>query len=119
MTFNAEVIAAHFDDATTMWTIALRDGRKFSAPILVTGLGPLSAHTLPDIKGRDEYEGQAVHTARWPKEGVDLKGKSVGIIGTGASAIQAIPEIAKEAGQLTVFQRTPNWAAPLHNAKNL
>ena len=117
MTFNANVVAAHFDDSATMWTITLQDGRRFSAPILVTGLGPLSAHTLPNIDGRDEYQGQAVHTARWPKEGVDLNGKTVGIIGTGASAIQAIPEIAKQAGQLTVFQRTPNWAAPLHNAK--
>ena len=64
-----------------------------------------------------DFKGEACHTARWPKESVAFEGKRVAIIGTGASAIQAIPEIAKTAGHLTVFQRTPNWAVPLHNGK--
>ena len=116
MRFNSRVKSAHFDDAATRWTVTLESGEQASAPLLVMGLGPLSAYTLPNIPGRDDFAGPAFHTARWPHEPVDLKGKRVGIIGTGACAIQAIQTIAKEVGHLTVFQRTPNWAAPLHNA---
>ncbi|MDX2159643.1 MAG: NAD(P)/FAD-dependent oxidoreductase [Hyphomicrobiaceae bacterium] len=115
--FNARVVTAHFDDARTIWTVTLESGKQASAPLLITALGPLSAYTLPVIPGRDSFAGPAYHTARWPKEGVDLRGKRVGIIGTGATAIQTIQTIAKEVGHLTVFQRTPNWAAPLHNSR--
>lgn len=115
--FNARVIAAHYDDAANLWTIHLENGETHTAPLLLTGLGPLSAYTLPNIPGRDDFRGPAFHTSRWPKAPLDLAGKRVGVIGTGATAIQAITEIAKTAGHLTVFQRTPNWAAPLHNAK--
>jgi len=117
MHFNSRVSGARFDDANTLWTVTLESGEQASAPILITGLGPLSAHTLPNINGRENFAGHAFHTARWPVEPVDLKGKRVGVIGTGATAIQAITEIAKDAGTLHVFQRTPNWAAPLHNRK--
>jgi cation diffusion facilitator CzcD-associated flavoprotein CzcO len=117
MRFNSRVKAAHFDDDATLWTVTLESGEQASAPLLITGLGPLSAYTLPNIPGREDFEGPAFHTARWPHEPVDLKGKRVGIIGTGACAIQAIQTIAREVGHLTVFQRTPNWAAPLHNRK--
>ncbi len=115
MRFNSRVTAAQFDDASSRWTITLEDGAQDSATLLITALGPLSAYTLPNIPGRDDFVGPAFHTARWPREPVDLKGKRVGIIGTGATAIQTIQTIAKEVGHLTVFQRTPNWAAPLHN----
>ncbi len=115
MRFNSRVQSAHFDDAATTWTVTLENGEQASAPILITGLGPLSAYTLPNIPGREDFKGRAFHTARWPHEPVDLKGKRVGIIGTGACAIQAIQTIARDVGHLTVFQRTPNWAAPLHN----
>ena len=84
---------------------------------MITALGPLSAPTLPNIPGRDSFQGQAFHTSRWPREGMSLAGKRVGIIGTGATAIQCIQTIAAEVGHLTVFQRTPNWAAPLHNRR--
>lgn len=117
MQFESRVSAAHFDDAETLWTVTLESGEQATAPILITGLGPLSAYTLPNIPGRESYAGQAFHTSRWPREPVDLKGKRIGVIGTGATAIQAITEIAKDAGTLHVFQRTPNWAAPLHNRK--
>jgi len=117
ITFNARVIAAHFDDDATRWTITLENGSRASAPLLITALGPLSAPTLPNIPGRETFKGPAYHTARWPKEGVNLRGKRVGIIGTGATAIQTIQTIAKEVAHLTVFQRTPNWAAPLHNSR--
>ena len=80
-------------------------------------MGVLCNPTLPNVPGVQDYKGEACHTARWPKEPVKFEGKRVGIIGTGATAIQAIPEIAKTVGHLTVFQRTPNWAIPLHNAK--
>ncbi|QQS14900.1 MAG: NAD(P)/FAD-dependent oxidoreductase [Rhodospirillales bacterium] len=117
ITFNSRVVAARFDDATTTWTITFEDGRTARSRLLVTALGPLSAHTLPNIPGRDDFRGPAYHTARWPHDGVDLRGKRVGIIGTGATAIQTIQTIAKDVGHLTVFQRTPNWAAPLHNRR--
>ena len=113
MRFNSHVAAAHFDHAASHWTVTLEGHEQASAPLLITALGPLSAYTLPNIPGRDDYRGLACHTARWPREGLDLKGKRVGITGTGATAIQTI---APEVGSLTVFQQTPNWAAPLHNS---
>jgi cation diffusion facilitator CzcD-associated flavoprotein CzcO len=115
--FKSRMVAAHFDDEADRWTVTFEDGRQDSARLLITALGPLSAYTLPNIPGRETYKGQAFHTARWPREGVSLKGKRVGIIGTGATAIQCIQTIAREVGSLTVFQRTPNWAAPLHNRR--
>ena len=117
MQFNTLVTAANFDDAARRWAVILEDGETVRATFLFTALGPLSAHTLPNIPGRDSYRGSAYHTARWPHEPVDLRGKRVGIIGTGATAIQTIQTIAKDVEHLTVFQRSPNWAAPLHNAK--
>ena len=116
MQFRSTVQAAHWDDAATKWTVTLENGQQARAQFLVTAIGILSAHTLPTIPGRDSFKGPAYHTARWPHTPVDFTGKRVGIIGTGATAIQAIPEIATQAKQLTVFQRRPNWAAPLHNA---
>ena len=72
---------------------------------------------MPNIPGINTFKGLSCHTHSWPKEGVDFAGKRVGIIGTGATAVQTIQEIAKTVGHLTVFQRTPNWCAPLHNGK--
>ncbi len=117
MQFRSTVKAAQWDDAATKWTVTLENGQQARAPFLLTAIGILSAHTLPAIPGLDSFKGPAYHTARWPHTPVDFTGKRVGIIGTGATAIQAIPEIAKQAQQLTVFQRRPNWAAPLHNAR--
>ena len=115
--FRSTVTAAHWDDAANEWTVTLESGQKAKSRLLMTAIGILSAYTLPAIPGRDSFQGPAYHPARWPHTPVDFTGKRVGIIGTGATAIQAIPEIAKQAKQLTVFQRRPNWAAPLHNAK--
>ena len=115
--FGSRVVAARFDEAGDRWTITLENGEQASARLLITALGPLSAYTLPNIPGRESFMGQAFHTSRWPREGVSLAGKRVGIIGTGATAIQVIQTIAAEVGHLTVFQRTPNWAAPLHNRR--
>ena len=117
MRFNATVTSAHWDETTDQWTVTLESGERATARFLCTAIGILSAHTLPAIPGRDSFEGPAYHPARWPHTPVDFTGKRVGIIGTGATAIQAIPEIAKQAQHLTVFQRRPNWAAPLHNSR--
>ena len=84
---------------------------------LITAIGPLSTPTLPRIEGRDDFKGQSFHTARWPHEPVDFAGKRVAVIGTGATGVQTIQTIAGQVGHLTVFQRTPNWCAPLHNGK--
>ena len=117
MQFRSTVTAAHWDDDENMWTVTLESGQRARARFLLTAVGILSAYTLPAIPGRDSFRGPAYHPARWPKEKVDFTGKRVGVIGTGATAIQAIPEIAKQCKHLTVFQRRPNWAAPLHNSK--
>jgi len=115
--FDSMVTAAHWDDAAGLWTVTLESGEQARSRFLCTAVGILSAHTLPAIPGRDSFCGPAYHPARWPHTPVDFTGKRIGIIGTGATAIQAIPEIAKSAKNLTVFQRRPNWAAPLHNSK--
>ncbi len=117
MQFRSTVTAAHWDDASSQWTVTVDGGQQAKSRFLFTAIGILSAYTLPAIPGRDSFKGPAYHPARWPHTPVDFTGKRVGIIGTGATAIQAIPEIAKQAKHLTVFQRRPNWAAPLHNAK--
>jgi cation diffusion facilitator CzcD-associated flavoprotein CzcO len=117
MQFASTVKSAHFDDRANQWTVTLESGEQAHSQFLVTAVGVLSAHTLPAIPGRESFQGPTYHPARWPHTPVDFRSKRVGIIGTGATAIQAIPEIAKEAQSLTVFQRRPNWAAPLHNAK--
>ncbi|SDE41381.1 flavin-containing monooxygenase [Belnapia rosea] len=113
--FEARVASAHYQDATRSWTVTLEDGSRHSSRFLITAIGVLSAPTLPRIEGIDSFQGQSWHTARWPKEGVDFTGKRVAVIGTGATGVQTIQEVAKTAGHLTVFQRTPNWCAPLHN----
>jgi cation diffusion facilitator CzcD-associated flavoprotein CzcO len=117
MQFRSTVTSAHWEDEATQWAVTLESGQLARSRFLFTAIGILSAHTLPAIPGRDSFRGPAYHPARWPHTAVDFTGKRVGVIGTGATAIQAIPEIAKQAKQLTVFQRRPNWAAPLHNSK--
>ncbi len=113
--FEATVTTAQFDEAEGEWVVTLEGGERYRARYLITALGVLSAHTPPRIEGRDSFQGEAHHTARWPKEPVDFTGKRVGVIGTGATGIQVIQTVAKTAGHLTVFQRRPNFSAPLHN----
>lgn len=78
-------------------------------------MGCLSASQIPVIEGQDDFAGESYHTGRWPHEGVDVSGKRVAVIGTGSTAIQAIPELAKQAAHVTVFQRTPNYSVPARN----
>jgi cation diffusion facilitator CzcD-associated flavoprotein CzcO len=115
--FESRVASAHYQEETRSWDVALEDGRRYSTRFLLTAIGILSAPTMPNIPGVGSFKGEACHTHAWPKDGVDFAGKRVGIIGTGATAVQTIQEIAKTVGHLTVFQRTPNWCAPLHNGK--
>ena len=116
MRFNSRVIKAERDDANNRWHVLTADGFRAQATFLVTAIGALSAPTLPDIPGRAQFAGQAFHTAHWPHEPVSFEGKRVAVIGTGATGVQVIQEVAKSAGTLTVFQRRPNFCAPLHNA---
>ena len=115
--FKSRVTAAHYREETRSWDVILEDGRRYRTRLLITAIGVLSAPTMPRIAGVDTFLGQSCHTHYWPKEPVTFAGKRVAVIGTGASAVQTIPEVAKTAGHLTVFQRTPNWCAPLHNGK--
>ena len=115
--FRSRVAAASWEENTRSWSVTLEDGSRFRARFLITAIGPLSAPTLPRIEGVDMFQGQSFHTARWPHEPVDVAGKRVAVIGTGATGVQTIQTIAKTVGHLTVFQRTPNWCAPLHNSK--
>ena len=116
ITFEARATAARWDEDANEWEVGFEDGRRTRSRFLITALGPLSAPTMPAIPGVGNFGGEAYHTGKWPHEPVGFEGKRVAVIGTGATAVQAITEIAKTVGHLTVFQRTPNWCAPLHNS---
>jgi cation diffusion facilitator CzcD-associated flavoprotein CzcO len=113
--FDCRVTGAAYDEAANQWEIELADGQRARTWLLITAIGALSVPVMPAIEGIDSFEGPAHHTGLWPHEPVDFTGKRVAVIGTGATGVQVIQEVAKTAGSLTVFQRTPNWCAPLHN----
>jgi len=115
--FGSRVGTAHYSEDTRSWNLTLEDGRRYTTRLLITAVGVLSAATMPTIPGVATFKGQSCHTHYWPKEPVKFEGKRVAVIGTGATGVQTITEVAKTAGHLTVFQRTPQWCAPLHNAK--
>jgi len=116
ITFNARVVSAAYDENANDWEVGFEDGRRARSRFLITAIGPLSAPTMPAIAGVGDFRGEAYHTATWPHAPVSFEGKRVAVIGTGATGVQTITEVAKTALHLTVFQRTPNWCAPLHNA---
>ena len=116
MQFNCKVEAAQFDEARDLWRLKLGDGRELTCRFVILAIGLLSTPTLPRLEGMDRFKGRSFHTFHWPHEPVELAGKKVAIIGTGATAIQVIGEIADKVGELTVFQRRPNWSAPLNNS---
>ena len=115
ISFNTRVEAAIFDEATNRWQVETDDGSELSAQFLVMATGCISEPNIPAIDGMETFNGPIHHTARWPHEGVDLSGKRVAVIGTGSSAVQSIPVIARQAEQLTVFQRSAQWSVPAHN----
>ena len=114
--FNTRVEAAAYDEAAGRWRVKTSDGAETSAQFLVLATGCLSSAKLPEIEGRDSFAGERYHTGRWPHHAVDFTGKRVGVIGTGSSAIQSIPLIAREAKSLVVFQRTPTYTVPARNS---
>jgi cation diffusion facilitator CzcD-associated flavoprotein CzcO len=115
--FSSRVTAAIFREDDRYWELTLEDGSSHRSRFVVTAVGPLSAPTMPRIAGVADFKGLSFHTARWPKEPIRFEGKRVAVLGTGATGVQTIQEVAKTAGHLTVFQRRPNWCTPLHNRK--
>ncbi|MBV8411211.1 MAG: alpha/beta hydrolase fold domain-containing protein [Alphaproteobacteria bacterium] len=113
--FGTQVTSARWDEATERWQLATSNGEPVSCRFYIMATGCLSSPKPPEIDGVGDFKGEIVFTGRWPKEGVELAGKRVAVIGTGSSGIQAIPKIAEQAAHLTVFQRTPNFAFPAHN----
>jgi cation diffusion facilitator CzcD-associated flavoprotein CzcO len=115
VTFETRVSAARYDEASNTWTVTAEDGRQWTTRYLITGIGVLTTPVMPTIEGIADFQGESFHTARWPHEPVDFRGKRIAVIGTGATGVQTIQEVAKTVGHLTVFQRTPNYCAPLKN----
>ena len=113
--FATRVEAAQWDDAARVWRLRTDDGQRLSCRFYVMASGCLSLPKTPDIDGVERYRGEVYFTGKWPHDPVDFTGKRVGVVGTGSSAIQCIPLIARQAAALTVFQRTANFSIPAHN----
>lgn len=109
--FGANVTALDFDEDTGTWTADTESGATFTARTAVLAAGPLANASWPDIRGLDSYTGYKIHSARWDHD-YDMAGKRVAVVGTGASAVQIIPELVKTAAKVKVFQRTPGWVLP-------
>jgi cation diffusion facilitator CzcD-associated flavoprotein CzcO len=116
LSFGTRVTAAEYDEAANRWSVRTSRGERVSARFCIMATGCLSAAAVPDIEGLAGFEGRWLHTGNWPKEAVDLAGRSVGVIGTGSSGIQVIPSIADRVEHLYVFQRTPSFSVPARNA---
>ncbi|MBI4692431.1 MAG: NAD(P)/FAD-dependent oxidoreductase [Gammaproteobacteria bacterium] len=113
--YDTRVEAAHFDETANRWRVRASTGEEFSARYCVMATGCLSSANVPHFENKELFQGPIYHTGQWPHEGVDFTGLRVGVIGTGSSAIQAIPIIAEQAAELTVFQRTPAFTVPARN----
>ncbi|MEZ4523197.1 MAG: NAD(P)/FAD-dependent oxidoreductase [Thermomicrobiales bacterium] len=113
--FETRVTSAIFDGDTATWLVETDAGDRFAATYCIMATGCLSVPQVPQIKGRESFEGPHYYTGWWPHDGVDFTGQRVGLIGTGSSAIQSIPVVAGQADHLYVFQRTPNYSVPAHN----
>ena len=113
---NQRMTRAEFDESDSRWQISTEAGDVWSASYLVMAVGNLSTTKAPHLPGQEQFTGRILHSAQWPREGVELAGKRVGIIGTGSSGMQMVPIVAQEAEHLTVFQRTPNFSVPAANA---
>lgn len=113
--FDTRVVSAHWQEDAGRWIVRCEDGYEASARYLVTAVGILSIPVIPNFPGRDSFAGASFHTSDWPRGGIDLAGKRVAVVGTGATGVQVIQEMAKVAGHLTVVQKEPNWCKPLCN----
>jgi len=112
---GTRVAAATFDETANRWTVETEAGGSFTGRFVIMATGCLSVPQVPDIPGIDDFRGEVIYTSTWPRDGVDLAGKRVGLVGTGSSGVQATPELADMAGHLTVFQRTPTYTWPSYN----
>jgi cyclohexanone monooxygenase len=113
--FETTITEAVFDDDAHAWALVTNTGERVTAPICVLAVGNLSSVKRPDFAGLDTFRGAWYHTAEWPHAGVDFTGLRVGVVGTGSTAIQSVPQIARQARHLYVFQRTANYSMPAHN----
>jgi cation diffusion facilitator CzcD-associated flavoprotein CzcO len=113
--FGTEITRASYSADTGTWTVETDDGSSVSTRFFISAVGCLSEPFVPEFDNRERFEGEQYHTARWPEGGVDVGDSAVGVVGTGSSGIQVIPELAERAEHLTVFQRTPNYAVPARN----
>lgn len=113
--FETRITSAVFDEENAVWNVITSRGERVSARFCVMATGCLSAAKKPDFDGLETFRGKCYQTSHWPHEGVDFSGQRVAVIGTGSSAIQAIPIIAEQASHLYVFQRTPNFSVPARN----
>jgi len=117
MQFNTQVKSAKWQEMSKSWKLIDQSGTSYTSRYIITAMGILNEPTYPVIPGVEDFKGASWHTARWPADSSSLDGKRVAIIGTGATAIDSIQEIVKTVGSLHVFQRTPNWTAPIRNSK--
>ncbi len=113
--FETWISDARYDEASQMWTIETEQGERATARFLICAVGALFVANMPDYPGIEDFAGECHHTGRWPHDPVSFEGKHVGVIGTGSSGIQSIPQIAKTAAHVTVFQRTPQYSLPARN----
>ncbi len=114
--FGAEVVRAEFDEAAGLWVVTTADGREFQARVMIAAEGVFSNPIYPDLPGLDDFQGDCILSARWP-QGYDVSGKRVAVVGTGASAVQIVPELVRQAQYVSVFQRTPAWVLPRLNCE--
>ncbi|WP_110207577.1 flavin-containing monooxygenase [Nocardioides daejeonensis] len=115
ISFDTRVSAMHWDADTSRWSVTTDRGDRISAQHVIMASGQLSKPQFPAIEGIEEFAGQLLHTGDWPRNGVELTGKRVGVIGTGSSGVQTIPQVAKQAAHVSVFQRTAHYAIPARN----
>lgn len=115
--FSTWVSSAEFDEQNSQWVVRTADGRETRTRFLIACMGFAAKPYIPEFDGLESFEGPCYHTAQWPQEGLDMGGKRVGIIGTGASGVQVTQEAAAVASHLTVFQRTPMIALPMQQRK--
>jgi cyclohexanone monooxygenase len=112
---STAVTSASYDEKASQWVVSTDKGDVVRARYLVSAVGCLSASNVPEFPGLSDFRGEWYHTSQWPEGGVDLSGKRVGVVGTGSTGIQVIPELAKVASHLYVFQRTPSFTIPSNN----
>ncbi len=117
MQFDTRIAKVEWQDDARRWRLTSEAGETFEAPFCVMATGCLSVPVEPKITGAERFRGEVYHTGRWPHEPVDLTGKRVGVIGTGSSGVQAIPELARQSAHLTVFQRTPVYTVPANRKR--